>query len=722
MPFLTTHLKSRKRKYIAIFHTTGGTQTMKKRIIALFLCLASLLAVLSGCGSIKPTSEYKGQQVTMYLSENVYDLDPIHAYINESTRSIVSMLFDTLFSLDENGKVKPSLAKSYSVKEFPETGEYYMYIELKDTNWSDNTPITADDVVYAWKRVLAYSTTCEAASLLYDIKGVRDYIKGDVSEDDIGITADNKTVTIQFEIPAEGESINYDQFILNLTSLALAPLRENIVSKGDDWAKKPGTMVCSGPFKLARISFSENSSTRYEDINYDVKYKVGDDEIYLPATESKRVREYVVNSFILERNVYYYRDSDKEQNLDISVAPYRIIVDCAMDDEDIKEAYDMGVLLYMGDIPMSLRQEYKNDAIVKDSLSTTSVYFNQNAEIDGEKLFAVPEVRQALSMAIDRAAIAEAVVFADVANGLVPTGVFNADSAKTLFRDASANDFKYLKTDLSEAKALLKKAGIDASDYSFNITVAAYDEVHLYIAEAIAESWQSLGFDVETKERGTVLNNDYYKHTDSVPNDICDDLYAEDLRNGDFEVVLLDVGAVSVDPFSVLAPYAKAFSGQGMDMSDAENYQLIPHVTGYDSEEYNALIESIYAKKNADARTEELHQAEAILMEDMPVVPILFNKTAVLVNDALNTNNKTLFWKKSSNYYVPDTLKSISISKYDEFLATYAEFLESKFEKFQENPLSYFGSQTYCFMTFEEFKAETTNYSFLFPKDTEETK
>ena len=695
---------------------------MTKRIIALFLCLVSLLAVLAGCGGIKPTSEDKGQQITMYLTENVYDFDPIHAYINESTRSIVSLLFDTLFVLDENGKVKNSLAKSYSIKEYPETDEYYMYIELEDTNWSDNTPITADDVVYAWKRVLAYSTTCEAAALLYDIKGVRDYIIGDVSEDDIGITADNKTVTIQFEVPAEGEEINYDQFILNLTSLALAPLRENIVSKGDDWAKKPGTMVCSGPFKLARISFSENSGTRYDDINYDVKYKVGDEEVYLPATDSKRVRENVVNSFILERNVYYYRDSDKEQNLDISVAPYRIIVDCAMDTDDIKEAYDMGALLYMGDIPMALRNDYKDEAIVKDSLSTSVVYFNQNADIDGEALFAIPEVRQALSMAIDRAAIAEAVVFADVADGLVPTGVFNTSSAKALFRDNSTGDFEYLKTDLSAAKALLKSAGVDASDYSFTLTVAAYDEVHLYMAETIVEAWQSLGFDVEIKERGTVANNDYYKHTDSIPTDICDDLYAEDLRSGSFEAILLDMGAISVDPFSVLAPFAKAFSGQGMDMTDAENYQLIPHVTGYDSEEYNALIEKIYAENDIDARADDLHAAEAMLMEDMPVVPIIFNKTAVLVNDNLKTNNKILFWKKSSNYYAPDTLKSISVSKYDDYTATYAEFLESKFEKFQENSLSYFGSDTYYFMTFEEFKQETTNYSFLFPQTEEETK
>ena len=69
---------------------------MKKRIIALLLCLAALVAVLASCaGSIDADSEYKGQQITMYLSENIYDLDPVNAYKNESMRAIVSLLFDS---------------------------------------------------------------------------------------------------------------------------------------------------------------------------------------------------------------------------------------------------------------------------------------------------------------------------------------------------------------------------------------------------------------------------------------------------------------------------------------------------------------------------------------------------------------------------------------------------------------------------------------------------
>ena len=57
---------------------------MAKRIIALILCLFTLVAILASCaGSIDPTAEYKGEQITMYLSETVYDLDPARAYKND---------------------------------------------------------------------------------------------------------------------------------------------------------------------------------------------------------------------------------------------------------------------------------------------------------------------------------------------------------------------------------------------------------------------------------------------------------------------------------------------------------------------------------------------------------------------------------------------------------------------------------------------------------------
>lgn len=677
---------------------------MTKRIIALFLCIVSLVAVLAGCaGSIEPTSEYKGQQLTMYLTETVYDLDPARAYKNESTRSIVSLLFGTLFKLDDKGKVQPYLAKSWEYvedKEARKGEEYCMTIELADTNWSDDTPISANDVMFAWKRLLDPNQSFDTASLLFDIIGAKEYnnIEGDVTEDDVMILADNRRLTIYFK-----HSIDPDQFILNTTSLALAPLREDKVvgDKGEDWAKKPGTMVCSGPFKLGRISFSYRNSVKYDDVNHDEE----------PKGSVKTYSEQIVNSFILERNSYYFRDAAEKEKLDVSVAPYRIIVDCAMPEEDIKEGYENGTIMYVGDIPMSLRNDFKDSAIVKDSLSTNTIYLNENVEINGEKLFANKAVRQALSMVIDRKAIADKLVFAEAATGLVPTGVFDTNSIKSLFRDNASGNYKYLTLDEAAAKKLLQDAGIKASDYSFSLTYAAYDEVHEYIAKTVAEAWNKLGFKVTLNKRGTIENNDYDKLTEGTPKDICDDLYAEDLAAGKFDAIVLDLVAPSVDPFSVLAPFAKNFSGQ---KADEGTYDLNPHLTGYESEEYNNLIEKIYNEKKIENRSADLHKAEDILMEDMPVIPIVFNKTAYLVNEELDTNNtKFFFWKKSSCYYTADTVEFAQVGDYDEYLATCSSFLESKFETYKKNPLSYFGSETFKVLSWEKFKEESSNYAYL---------
>lgn len=707
---------------------------MTKRIIALVLCLAACVTVCVGCsGSIDAQSEYKGQQFTMYLTENVYNLDPAYAFTNESTRQVVSLLFDTLFTLDEKGKVSESLASRYWVETVKNDDgndeEYYMYIELKsDAKWSDSVPVTADDIVFAWKRLLNPNNSFDCAALLFDIKNARAYNEAAVTKDDLGLYADDKLLTIQFEGPTD-----YDRFILNLTSLALAPLREDIVAKNSDWAKKPGLMVCSGPFKLSRVSFSKNSSVTYEDLNYSIKKtdennkvvkdKYGND-MYIDATEVGTFANQVINSFVIERNIHYYRNAEDSEKLDKSVTPYRILVDCGMSAEDVKSGYDSGAIVYVGDIPMSMRSDVKDSATVKDSLSTNVCYFNQNAYIDdgsenGSKLFSIKEVRQALSLATDRDAIANALVFAKAATGIVPTGVYDSSSYKTQFRDVSANNFKYLSRDIEEAYALLKSANINASDYSFTITVAAYDEVHLYVANALAAAWgkTGLGFNVDIKTLGTVANNDYHKDVKSVPADLCDDIYDEKLRSGDFEVAILDLVAPSVDPFSVLAPFAKPFSGQKMDMTNVENYELATHITGYDSEEYNTLMESIFAKKSSGDRSAELHKAEEILMEDMPVMPIVFNQTAYLVNeDRLNLNNKVLFWDKAADYYgtVSFTKMSMSDKDYEAYTYDCAKMIFDHFDSWKTNPLSYFGSTSYSYLTFAEFTKENSNYSYLF--------
>ena len=684
---------------------------MMKRIFALLLCAATLLASLTlvGCdlSSNKKKNdkqeEDKGQYITAYLTDNVYDLDPAKAYTNEALANVVSLMFDTLFKLDANGKVKKSLVKEYVIEENESAGEYKMQLYLNDTNWSDGTAVSANDIVFAWKRLLEVDANYEAAALLFDIKNARAAKEGDCSIDDVRIyPAEQQMLEIHFE-----GKIDYDQFMLNLTSLALAPLRDDIVSKSDDWAKKPGTMVCSGPFKLGRINMKYSDTDKYFDALHEYKNSDGFDQVGLEG------KIQTITDFMLERNIYYFRDNE-EDRLKKSVTPYKITVDCSLTDEQLTAMYDAGMVMYISDVPLALRKDSsiaEDVEIAENSFSTNSIYFNQNAIVDngtdeGAKLFADAKVRQALSLAIDRNAIVDAVVYAQVATGFVPTGVFEAGSAKSLFRDACNTNYEYLSTDTTKAAALLAEAGIKPSKYSFELTVAAYDEVHCAIGEIIVENWKALGFNVTLKKIGTIQNNDYYKYTDTTPTDICDDLYAEELRAGSFQAILFDYVVFSADAFSVLAPFAKPFSGRGMDMSNPDEYLLTPHVTGYDSEAYNELMEKIYAEKTVANRADDLRAAEGILMNDLPVVPVVFNLNATVTAKQLK--------KTTTSYYNVTFFQKAKINSYDKYLSIGNAFITENFSELK------FTECTECsYKEFELFKTANTIYSHYFLEEKE---
>ena len=612
---------------------------MIKRISALLLCALMLLSCLASCGS-DINQDNPGAYITMHLTDEVYDFDPANAYNNDSALQIVSLLFSPLFTMDENGKVKGVLVDEYTIYQDEKAHEYRITLKLANTGWSDGTPVSANDVVFSFKRILEVESTSEAASLLFDIKNARKVKEGDLSIDALGVYAVNTTtveVYLEEKLDENGNpAVDFDGFLRNLTSYALCPLREMIVGRTTDWAKKPATMVCSGPFILRRVSYADSTK-----------------------------------GLTLERNPYYMRSNEYDiqgnavDRLDKAVTPYRLIVDYTLTDEEIAAAYEAGEIFYIGEIPLSLRGDYAKKAEVEDTMSTHTYYLTENAEIGGTKLFANTAVREALSLAIDREAIAEAVVFAKATTALVPYKVFNGDSYKKDFRTVGGSLIS-TSADMAAAKAKLSEAGIKASNYSFSILVAAYDDVHVAIAEMVAAAWKELGFKV-TIDKVDVAVNDDRGTTDEIPTDIKDDICLERVRAGDYEVAAVDLVSYSADAFSILAPFAKGFSGQGMNMDlkdeNGQPYYVLPaHITGFDNKEYTALIEKAYSTTDASAKADVLHEAETMLMENMPVIPIIFNQSAKLISGDLS--------KVGTTYYGVNTFAQAKQKNYKDYIPT----------------------------------------------------
>jgi dipeptide transport system substrate-binding protein len=212
-------------------------------------------------------------------------------------------------------------------------------------------------------------------------------------------------------------------------------------------------------------------------------------------------------------------------------------------------------------------------------------------------------VRKALSIAIDREELCEEEgMGAKPATGLVPYGVHDAKTSKS-FRKAGG---KLLDTEgnIEQAKALLKEAGIKASDYSFTIATTRA-EADVAIAEYVKEVWEELGFDVSIKKSATMLHQK--------------NLYA-----GDFDVAALDYQALTTDAFSVLAPFARAYSGSVVKIG-LDTDTTTPHITGFDNDEYNALIDEAFNTADKKERAKLLHEAEKLLLEESPVIPLHFN-------------------------------------------------------------------------------------------------
>ena len=574
---------------------------MTKRILALALCIVMICSSLVACA--KKDSGDMGAYITMYLTDEIYDFDPATAYYNSDTINVLSMMYDTLFKLDEKGKVKKSLVDSYKIVEDTENNEYYIEFTLKEAYWNVKDRLTAEHVVFAWKRLVDFRNDFEAASLLFDVKNARAIKEGDMPVDDLGVEAvESSVVKVSFEKP-----IDYDQFLLNLTSVATAPLLDRYVSNNPDWAKKANTIATSGPFKLGKIRYDETGEKAEDDYIYDKDGKlvaegnsINDKGEVLTKKQSYNVKK--IAFFYLERNLYYYRDTEHD-SYDKSVKPYRLLVDCTKTDDEILDDFKNGKLFYIGDIPLSLRtgdnaQYILDNAKVTDALSTFSIELNQNALVDdgarGSYLFADQTVRKALSVAIDREAIAKAIVFAKAADAFVAYGIFD-EGTKGEFRTSDkATSLITTTANVDEAKSMLANANIDASKYTFTIKVAAYNDVHVKMTEMICEAWKELGFNVSVELVYPIQNNDYFKQTDSVPPDVCDDLFVEDLQRGTFEAIALDVTAYSADAYSMLSNYAYAFSGFFYGDADNEVYAYDTHITGYNSVAYNILMEAIY--------------------------------------------------------------------------------------------------------------------------------
>lgn len=121
-----------------------------KRLIALLLSAAMILAFLSACGTDDPPAAgdpAEKESFIIAIDSEPYPLDPAQAF-DFTTNPIVNQITQGLLCFDQDNKLTTLLAESWE-----QTDELtYVYQIRDDVNFSDGTPMTMDDVLYSLNR------------------------------------------------------------------------------------------------------------------------------------------------------------------------------------------------------------------------------------------------------------------------------------------------------------------------------------------------------------------------------------------------------------------------------------------------------------------------------------------------------------------------------------------------------------------------------------------
>ena len=159
---------------------------MKKAKKAVAFALAAAMVVgLVGCGGSGSTSTTaaagessaestaaesgsaaaSGDDLNVMLETPVQSLDPQQA-TDGTSFEVIADYTDGLMQMDSDGQAVPAIAESY---ELSDDGLTYTFHLRTDAKWSNGTPVTAADFVFAWQRAVDPAVASEYAYMLSDI-------------------------------------------------------------------------------------------------------------------------------------------------------------------------------------------------------------------------------------------------------------------------------------------------------------------------------------------------------------------------------------------------------------------------------------------------------------------------------------------------------------------------------------------------------------------------
>lgn len=210
---------------------------MKMKSLLAGAASAIMVAALAACGGGGSGSDVP--TLRRGISAKVDTLDP-HKSSAAWENIIIGDMMIGLTTDDADGKPVPGMAESWEVDD---TGTVWTF-KLGDYTWSDGTPVTAEDFVFAFRRIQDPTVASQYASMLWLVKNAEKVNNGDLPPEEMGVRAiDEKTFEITLEYPAP-----YLPGLLSHYTTFPVP-RQAVETYGDAWIQ-PQNIVVNGPYKL----------------------------------------------------------------------------------------------------------------------------------------------------------------------------------------------------------------------------------------------------------------------------------------------------------------------------------------------------------------------------------------------------------------------------------------------------------------------------------------
>ena len=508
--------------------------------------------------------------------------------------------FVGLLTYDENGAIVPGVAESYDVSDDKLTYTFH----LRDSLWSDGTPVTAGDFVYSWNRAANPLTASDYGYLFdgliaknpaLDSNADGSYVDEAAANEAMANNdilrnveaVDDNTLTVTIETPCP--------YFLSLCAFpTFFPVPQASVEAADPNGENPGAwaaeagFVCNGAFTCTEWKHDE--------------------------------------SMVYTKNPNYY----DAENVTLETLNFML----SSDEAAFYAAYNAGNLDFIDSVPTDEIPNLKGinpEFQVLANLGTYYMCFNVNSTLfEGKTPEQANAMRKAINLLVDRQYICDNIGQTDQtpANTFIPPAMSDGNGAE--FRQNTA-DYTYPNADalgyfdpsedayddnVAEAIELLESAGYKFTDdgmlsdetplsFTYLTNSGAGNEA---VAAALQQDMAVIGINVDIQAEDWKV-------------------FVNDRKAGNFDVARNGWLADFDDPINMIEMWITNSGNNdvqfGRDPATGKA-GTVPSYAPQDWDKYDELVASIKSETDFAKRANMLHEAEDMLMETYAIVPLYY--------------------------------------------------------------------------------------------------